>query len=198
MKYLIVGLGNPGEEYDGTRHNIGRMSVERVAKEADATPFKADKGSQSMLSQGKIGKGSLVFVLPNTFMNLSGKAVSYLVKTKSVPAERVVVIHDDIDLPLGTLKISFGRGSGGHRGVESVIRGLKTNEFIRVRVGVCPVTPSGKPKKPSGEDVVNGFLLAEFKKNEDVPLKKILKRVSEAVEVLVNDGRATAMNEFNQ
>jgi len=197
MKYLVVGLGNPGREYESTRHNVGRMAAERVAKDVDATPFKADKGSQSMLAQGKMGKGSLVVALPDTFMNLSGKAVSYLVKTKGVPAERTVVIHDDIDLPFGSMKFSFGRGSGGHRGVESIIKGLKTNEFVRIRVGVCPTTPSGKLRKPSGDEKVKDFLLGEFKKNEDAVLKKILKRVAAAIEVLVNDGRAAAMNEFN-
>ncbi len=198
MKYLVVGLGNPGEEYEGTRHNVGRMAAERVAKDADATPFKADKGSQSMLAQGKRGKGSLVIALPDTFMNLSGKAASYLAKTKGVPAERTVVIHDDIDLPLGSMKVSFGRGSGGHRGVESIIKALKTNEFVRIRVGVCPATPSGKLRKPSGDEKIKDFLLGAFKKNEEVLLKKMLKRVSEAVKVLVNDGRPAVMNEFNQ
>ncbi len=198
MKYLIVGLGNPGAEYEYTRHNVGRMSAERIAKEADAPAFKADKGSHAMLAQGKMGKGSLVIALPDTFMNLSGKTVSYLVKTKAIPAERVVVIHDDLDLPFGTLKLSFGRGSGGHRGVESVIKALKTNEFVRIRVGVCPTTPSGKVRKPAGEEKIKDFLLGDFKKAEDPTLKKVLKRAAEAVEILVNEGRPAAMTECNQ
>lgn len=172
--YIIVGLGNPKEEYALTRHNAGRMAADFVSEKVS---------------------GVKVFV-PDTFMNKTGGAVAKVVKSKKA-AEKLVVIYDDLDLPLGTLKISYNRSSGGHRGVESIIKALKTEEFIRIRIGVSPTTPSGKLKKPKGEAEVEKFILSDFKKPEMEILKKMFKKIAEAVGTIAEEGKEVAMTKFN-
>ena len=172
--YIVIGLGNPGEQYARTRHNTGRMAAD----------FVSDKV-----------KGIKVLV-PDTFMNLSGKFVAKHVKSKKA-AEKLVVIYDDLDLPLGSMRISYNRSSGGHKGLESVIKALKTEAFIRIRIGIAPTTPSGKLKKPQGESAVDKHILGEFKKPEMEILKKLFKRVQGAVEAIVEKGVGPAMTEFN-
>jgi peptidyl-tRNA hydrolase, PTH1 family len=173
--YIVVGLGNPGTEYRHTRHNVGRVSAELV--------------EQKELKGVKV-------IHPDTYMNRTGGAVLKAVKSKKA-AEKLVVIYDDLDLPLGSFKISYNRSSGGHRGVESIIKALKTKEFIRIRVGISPTTPKGNLKKPKGEDAVQKFILTDFKKNEEEVLKKVYKQVVSAVEMIVEGGLSVAMTKFN-
>ncbi|MBX4189010.1 aminoacyl-tRNA hydrolase [Candidatus Parcubacteria bacterium] len=173
--YTIVGLGNPGEAYAETRHNTGRMALEALSKkEIDG----------------------IKLISLDTFMNKSGSGVAKVIKSKKA-AEKLVIIYDDLDLPLGTMKISYNRGSGGHKGIESIIRALKTEAFIRVRIGISPVTPSGKIKKPLGEKNVERHILGKFSPKEALIFKKVLKRVVEAVETLSAEGLQTAMTQFN-
>ncbi len=196
MAWVIVGLGNPGEEYQGTRHNTGRLALEYFASAMKFGDWKEDKKSQAHIASGMIGKTAVVLVAPDTFMNKSGAAVMKFVKSQKA-AERMVVIYDDLDLPIGGLKLSFNRGSGGHRGVESIMNSVKTKKFTRVRVGVSPKTPGGKLKKPQGEDEVIKFILSKFKPAELVELKKVFKKVAEALEVVVSEGPQIGMNRFN-
>lgn len=196
MKFVIVGLGNPGDEYEHTRHNAGRLAVEAFDVSREFGGFQDDRKTKSDKSTGKLGTHTVTLLLPNTFMNKSGAAVKPLV-TNVKAAERLVVVYDDIDLPFGSIKISFGRGSGGHKGVDSIIRAVKTKNFVRVRIGVAPTTPSGKIKKPQGEQKVHDYLLGDFKKAELLALKKIFKTTSDAIESILRDGRAQAMNQFN-
>ena len=175
---LVVGLGNPGKEYENTRHNTGRILVRLVEKKLEDSKVK------------------IKFLTPDTFMNNSGRAVAPLVKSKK-DLENLVVIYDDIDLPLGKIKISFNRSSGGHNGLQSVIRSLKSEEFVRIRVGISPATPSGKIRKPAGEKDVLKFLLGEFKKSELETVKKLSKKVAEAVETIFEEGREKAMSLYN-
>ena len=184
--FYIVGLGNPGEEYENSRHNTGALSVQSFAKKNKFVFFETEK----------MGKEKIMLILPQTFMNKSGLSLKPLITSKK-KAENLVVIYDDLDMPLGKFKISFGRGSGGHKGVESIARSIKTKDFIRIRVGIAPATPSGKIKKPKGEQKILDFILGDFKKPELEKLKKVFKKVNEAIEVIVKDGRAKAMNEFN-
>src|SRR3989344_7967931 len=114
MAWIIVGLGNPGEEYDHTRHNTGRMALGHYAKSAGASEWKEDKKSKSLTTGAHVGKNLMALVLPNTFMNKSGAAVAKFVKSMRA-AEKMIVIYDDLDLPIGKIKISFDRGSGGHK-----------------------------------------------------------------------------------
>lgn len=196
MAYIIAGLGNPGDEYEGTRHNVGRMVLEHFAKKQDLDDWKDDKKLKARTTKGKVGKESVVLIEPETFMNNSGKALAPLVTNKK-QAERLIVVYDDLDLPLGALKISFNRSSGGHRGLESIIKALKTQAFVRLRVGVSPTTPSGKLKKPQGEKAVIDFILGTFKPKDLEVFKKTLKKTTEALELLVTEGREIAMGEVN-
>lgn len=173
---LVVGLSNPGEEYKNTRHNAGRIVVENISKKLEGEKIK--------------------FITPDTFMNNSGKAVTPFVKSKKDLAQ-LVVIYDDIDLPIGRMKISYNRSSGGHNGLGSIIKAVKSEEFLRIRIGICPTTPTGKNKKPKGEDKVLKFLLGEFKKDELDEIKKLSKKVAEAVETIFKDGKDKAMNLYN-
>jgi PTH1 family peptidyl-tRNA hydrolase len=196
MTWIIVGLGNPGEEYEGTRHNAGRMAVEYFAKKVGASAWKDDSKSKAHVASAKIGKSSVTLVLPDTFMNKSGTAVGKFVKSAKA-AEKVIVVYDDLDLPLGTLKVSFNRGDGGHHGLESIIKSVKSKKFARVRIGVSKATPKGVAKKPEGEQAVIDHILTRFKPAEMEILQKIFKTTSEAIESIVTEGAERAMNKFN-
>lgn len=194
--FLIFGLGNPGDEYEGTRHNVGRMVVSILAKNNNFDDFILDKKSNSLISSGKIGKEKVELVMPEGFMNNSGKTVGSLVKTKA-PFEKVIVIHDDLDIPIGSIKVSFGKKPGGHRGVESVSKVLKSDDFIRIRIGISPKTASGKIKKPQSEKDVIDFILGKLSKNENEALKKTVKNGAKAVEDILNNDLSFAMNFWN-
>ena len=183
---IIVGLGNPGKEYENTRHNTGRIMVGMIEKK---------------LSQ-ESSKLKIKFVTPDTFMNKSGPAVA-----KALTGEKVfkdlIVVYDDIDLPLGKIKISFNRSSGGHNGLESIIKALRSEKFLRIRIGISPAkksTPQGGlavARKPKGEKALLNFLLGEFKKTELETVKKLGKVVTEAVKMIYAEGPGKAMSLFN-
>lgn len=196
MAWVIVGLGNPGAEYDATRHNTGRMAAEFFAREMKFSDWREHKASKSRAASGMIGKTTVAIILPDTFMNKSGSAVAKFVKSAKA-AERLVVIYDDLDLPLGTLKLSFDRGSGGHKGLESIMNTLKTKKFTRIRIGVSPTTASGTMRKPEGKKIVNNFILTKFRAPELEELKRVFKRVAAALEMIVAEGPERAMNVFN-
>ena len=196
MAWVIVGLGNPGEEYKGTRHNAGRMAVSLYAEKAGMNGLKEDKAKKSTATGGLIGKTAAALVLPDTFMNKSGSAVSKYVKSAKA-AERLIVVYDDLDLPVGTMKVSYDRSSGGHRGLDSIIRDVKTRKFTRIRIGVAPATATGTIKKPQGDKAVNDYILGTFRPSEMETLKPILKKAAQAIEAIVLEGREKAMNQFN-
>ena len=172
---LVVGLGNPGSEYENTRHNTGRMMVFWI--------------------EDKINS-KVKFITPDTFMNNSGKAVVPFIKSKK-DLKDLVVIYDDVDLPIGKMKISYDRSSGGHNGLESIIKKLKSREFVRIRVGIAPATPTGKIKKPKGEEAMLKFLLGKYKEPELEELKKLSKKVAEALGIVFTEGKEKAMTLFN-
>lgn len=169
MKWIVAGLGNPGEEYVGTRHNVGREFLMALEKKLPA---------------------GVEVVLPDTYMNDSGKVFIKLVKSKK-QAEQLVVLQDELDLPLGKVKLSFGSSSGGHNGINSIQKALKTKDFVRIRIGISPATPKGKLKKPDSKKVVD-FVLGKFKPAELEVLKKARKLVEEAITLLVTEGREKA------
>ncbi len=194
--HVILGLGNPGDEFENTRHNTGRMFLERLHDAKDFAEWKTEKKPPMRWAKGEIGGKKSVLVAPDTFMNNSGRAAAHFIKSKK-EAGNCVVVYDDMDLPLGVIKISHDRGSGGHNGVESVINTLKTRTFVRIRVGVSPKTAKGVAKKPSGEDKVLKFLLGKFKPEELTLLKKVFQRVDEALECIVTQGYQQAMTQYN-
>lgn len=195
MGYIIAGLGNPGEEYSQTRHNTGRVLVSWFGKSVGAK-WKTDKKLNAEVAKVKISKTPVILVLPNTFMNSSGKSVKSLV-TSIKSAEKLIVIYDDLDLPFGKAKISFNKSSGGHKGLESIIKAIETEKFARVRIGISLVTPGGKIKKPSGETAVTKVILGKYKLEELTQLKKLSKKINEALEAFVLEGLEKAMTGFN-
>lgn len=200
MTFTFIGLGNPGEEYARTRHNTGRIMLDFFRVSHDFPEWKKDSTSNVLISKGKITYGkkthTVVLVCPETFMNKSGvSAKCFVDNAKS--AERTLVVYDDLDMPFGRAKISFNKSSGGHKGVESIIKALKTKAFARLRVGISPVTPKGTLKKPSGESQVEKLILGDFKTDEMAVLKKLSHRANEALELFVTEGRESAMTFFN-
>jgi len=196
MNYIIVGLGNPGQEYEWTRHNTGRMVVDAFAKLLEIEEFEIDKKLNSLVAKIKVGKNTVTLVKPETFMNKSGNAVGPLVKSKKA-AETLVVIHDELDIPFGKMKMSFNKSAGGHRGVVSVVKAVKTEAFIRLRIGISHVTAGGKMKKPQGEEAVIDLILSKFKPAEQIEFKKLAKKAAEGLEILVKDGREIATGHIN-
>lgn len=196
MGYIIVGLGNPGDEYRSTRHNTGRMAVAFFADKHGVDTWKADKALKAQ--RAKVADGiDATLLLPDTFMNKSGLAVKPLI-TSEKKAQKLIVIYDDLDLPFGAVRIKKEGGSGGHRGMESIIRSIKTKAFIRIRIGISPVTPKGTIKKPKGEEAVIGHILKPFSKKELEDLASVFERVSEALELIVQGEVEKAMNQCNE
>jgi PTH1 family peptidyl-tRNA hydrolase len=195
MAYIIAGLGNPGEEYVNTRHNTGRIILDHVQKEY-GNEFEFNKKLNAQVSEAKIGKEKVTLIAPETFMNLSGKAIAPLVKSIKA-AEKLIVIYDDFSLPLGRIRISYNRSSGGHNGLESIIKAVKTESFVRIRIGTAPENAKGNAKLINGEDKIEKFILGKFKEDEMKVLKKIGKTVAEALKVLIKEGREKAMSMFN-
>ncbi len=193
MAYVVLGLGNPGGEYANTRHNAGRMAAELFANEEHLSEFKLKKTAQALVSEGSVGKEKVMVALPEVYMNVSGKTALALVKSKAA-AKKLIVIRDDLDLPLGIIKMtSFGRGAGGHKGVESIMRALKTKDFVQIKIGIAGQTPKGKLKKVSGEEKVIKHVIGKFKPTEEAVLKKTLTKAVEATRLFVIDGAEKAM-----
>jgi PTH1 family peptidyl-tRNA hydrolase len=216
MSFIIAGLGNPGEQYEGTRHNTGRIMLAAVAKAIGldtAADFSFNKKINALTAEGSVGAGKkkekVTLVMPETFMNHSGKAIGPLVTTAGAAkgtggakvnlkkAEQLIVIYDDFNLPLGSLRVSFNRSSGGHNGVESIIKAAKTEAFVRVRVGVAPANAKGVAKVPHGEKEIEKFILSAFKPAEALELKKVAKLVIEAVSLIILESREKAMSVMN-
>jgi len=197
MKHIFIGLGNPGGEYELTRHNTGRFILETLSEKHGFSKWGENKKLNALVSEGEIGKHDAQFILPETFMNKSGFTVKKLA-TSLKRIHKLVVISDDIDLPLGSFKISYGKGDAGHNGIKSIIRALGTKDFIRLRVGISPkIRGSNQPKKPIGEKKVLEFLMSKFRRPEEVVIILIANDIYEAMEVIMEDGYEQAMNEFN-
>ena len=185
--YLIIGLGNPGQEYSGTRHNAGREIVEAFGKKMDFSTFRFEKKWNTDIAEGAMGKEKVVLALPNTLMNKSGVAAGALTRFFKVKPNHIIVVHDDADFALGVGKLSFGKRSAGHKGVESVIRALKTNEFWRFRIGIA-----GKRDIPAEK-----IVLRKFTPDEKRLAAKITKKTLQALEQSVSEGPEKAMNVYN-
>lgn len=192
MSLVIVGLGNPGKEYEKTRHNAGRMAVEALVKKEGLEELTFNKTANALVGKGAVAGEKAMLVLPETMMNASGKAVAPFVKSVKA-AKQLLVLHDDLDLPLGTIKMTFGRGSGGHKGVESIMRALKTKEFTRIRIGISAENKKHEVKKVSGEEKVIKHVIGKFRPAEEAILKKTLKKAMEASEVFASEGVEAAM-----
>jgi PTH1 family peptidyl-tRNA hydrolase len=196
--FVIVGLGNPGDGYADTRHNAGRMVVERLHDIFRCSDWEFDDEAKALYAEGEVANAFVELLLPETYMNRSGNALKPLMRERELEGtDWLIVVYDDIDLPLGTMKISHGRGSGGHKGVDSIIRTIGTRYFTRVRIGISEPLRGGGAKKPVGEERVTEFLLSPFRRKERTIIADIAPVVGEALETLITDGRDKAMSLYN-
>jgi peptidyl-tRNA hydrolase, PTH1 family len=184
--FLVIGLGNPGREYRETRHNIGFLVIDRLCKAMSISLSRMQ--SKALVGMGTLEGCKVVVAKPQTFMNLSGQSVGGLVRFFKVPLEQVIVAHDDIDLPLGTLRLRPGGGSAGQKGMASIIQQLGTQEFARLRLGVG---------RPPGQMDAAAYVLQRFANNEQEMLNLVLDRSEAAVRTFVREGLNTAMNLHN-
>ncbi len=187
MKFIIFGLGNPGSEYENNRHNTGRIIIKNIASLFDCEDFEVDKNINADKTSVKMPKNSISFILPNTFMNKSGDVLKKM-KLEKKDSKNIIVVYDDLDLPFGKMKFSFNKSSGGHKGLESIIKSIKTEEFYRIRVGISKTTQAGKIKKPKGPEDVISYVMKNFNEDELKELKKISKKIKEGIEVFTKEG----------
>ncbi len=193
--HYIVALGNPGQEYESTRHNVGFTALDFMV--ANLNLPKPVKSSQyaGKVSEGEILGEGVFLLYPETFMNHSGSAVKKMVPKDEI--SRLIVLYDDVALPLGEVKISFDRGDGGHNGIKSIISALGSKEFTRIRIGVAPTSFwTGKIKPLVGSDLSH-FVLGKFTSREQVKLTEVFTTVGDVVKVIVKDGYVKAMNVYN-
>ncbi|MFN2516879.1 MAG: aminoacyl-tRNA hydrolase [Pyrinomonadaceae bacterium] len=187
-QYLIVGLGNPGAEYEWSRHNLGFMLIDKIARAAGIDVNRRE--CRSLVGRAEIESFATKLVKPQTYMNLSGEAVGCLVAKHKLelPGENLIVISDDLALPFGTIRIRARGSAGGHNGLKSIIGALGTNEFTRLRLGIQPEHPVTDSKR---------FVLDSFPRASRSELEEILERSAEAVRTILKDGVLKAMTEYN-
>ncbi len=184
--YLIAGFGNPGREYRNTRHNVGFRLIDSVVSEFNTKLTKVQ--FKAMTGTIELDDARIILAKPQTFMNLSGQAVAALMRFYKIPLDKVLVAHDDIDLPLGTIRIRPGGGSGGQKGLASTIEKLGTQDFPRMRIGIG---------RPSGSQEAAGYVLQEFSNSDEKVLQNVLPQAVEAIKVFVADGLEAAMTRYN-
>jgi PTH1 family peptidyl-tRNA hydrolase len=191
---LIVGLGNPGRIYARNRHNIGFMCLRHFAK-THSIRFDKKQG-QARIGTGEVAGNKLIVARPQTHMNLSGESVIRLVNKFNISLNNLIVIHDDLDLPLGKIRLSQGSGSGGHKGVDSIITHLGSLDFPRLRVGIGrPPIIEGSAEDREAEVVA--YVLNDFTPEERKTITQVIPKVSEAILNLLNEGLTAAMNKYN-
>jgi len=187
---LIIGLGNPDKKYEKTRHNAGFRVTDEIAVNFQFPILNSQSKFNAQISKGVIEDENVILAKPQTFMNNSGLSVKKIVASYKLQIPSIIVIHDDIDLPLGKIKIVKNRGSAGHKGIESIINNLKTRSFIRFRIGIQPKI--GKPKNPEK------FVLQKFTKGEEKILEEAIEKAVKAIEMVIKRGVEKTMNKYNQ
>ncbi len=224
---LIVGLGNPGKKYIHAWHNLGFLVIDKFKEINNFPDFKLSKKSISLISMSLVDNKKIILVKPQTFMNLSGKTVKRIINYQlsiinkfsinQFSNKNLIIVHDDIDIPLGKIRISKGRGSAGHKGVQSIINELKTKDFVRFRIGIKPANSeqrtannlniektSARAKLGAGlvphRNKVSGagFVLQKFDRKQEKIIKEIIGKTAEAIEISLKEGLEKAMNRFNK
>jgi PTH1 family peptidyl-tRNA hydrolase len=186
VTYLIVGLGNPGRDYRDNRHNVGFRLVDRLAARLDVAFSRME--SRALVTKGEHADRRVILAKPQTFMNLSGQAVGALVRYYKVPLENLIVAYDEVDLPFGTLRLRASGGSGGHKGIASVIERLGTQDFPRLRIGIS---------RPPGRKEAADYVLQDFTNSECNALPAILDQAVDALLIFIEQGITEAMNKYN-
>jgi len=204
---LIVGLGNPGKNFEKTRHNIGFRVVDEFRSSSPFTSarvidefqeknnfpdFKLAKKFLAEISEESLDDAKVILAKPQTFMNNSGRAVKLLTRNYKLKAKSLFIVHDDLDLPLGKIRISIGRSSAGHKGVESIIKELKTKDFVRFRIGIKSEKAENRKQK------IEKFVLEKFSKDEEKNLGGVIKEAVEAIEMAIEKGVEKATSKYNQ
>jgi len=184
--YLIIGLGNPGREYKDNRHNIGFMVIDRIAVRLNAQGIKVQ--AKAIVTNALVQERKLILAKPQTYMNLSGQSVQGLLHFYKIPIENLIVAHDDLDLPFGTIRIRPGGGPGGQRGMASTIEQLGTKDFPRLRLGIG---------RPPGRMDPKDYVLQDFSKEDQKLLPEVLDRAADAALTFITDGLNKAMNKYN-
>jgi PTH1 family peptidyl-tRNA hydrolase len=185
---LVVGLGNPGRLYRWTRHNVGFLLIERLAEKHSIELTKG--GLKSIYGRGRIGKEGVILAKPQTFMNLSGEAVGPLLRFFKIPPGDLIVLHDDLDLPAGKIRIRLRGGHGGHKGIQSILETLGVDGFVRFKVGI------GRPGRTGQEPA--DYVLEPLDRGERESLKDMINQNAEALEFLIREGPQEAMNRFHK
>lgn len=197
MDFYIVGLGNPGEQYEGTRHNVGWDVLDFCIKEWQLPSIIQDRNLSGRVTDGEVSGKQVAVLYPDTFMNNSGSAVVKMVERSD--AEKLIVVHDDIDLPIGEVKVSRSRGDGGHNGIKSIIEKLGSKDFTRVRVGIAPRSLfTGTPKRPAGGGPLERFVLKRFGVREQKHLEYVREKTKQVIETILTYGVDEAMNRHNE
>ncbi len=186
---LIMGLGNPGRSYSNNRHNMGFICLKHFARRQGIRLDR--KQCRARIGSGEVNGGGVILARLQTFMNLSGPPVGCLLKKYRLSPENLIVIHDDLDLPLGKIRLRQGGSSGGHKGVDSIISALGSRDFIRIRVGI------GRPAPATDADII-GYVLGDFTSEEKQVVGPVVTEVSEAVTCLLSEGLVAAMNKHNR
>lgn len=198
---LIVGLGNPGDRYIGTRHNLGFETLDYFLKKyepLEKSTWEEDKKSKSEIKKIKVKDSQILIAKPQTFMNNSGIAVSNLLSYYKIGPQDLIVIHDELDLPLGKIQIKYGGGTAGHNGIESIIKVLGTDKFIRIRMGIGkPIKVEGKRLDVKSTRAIDSYVLQKFSENENHEVKNMVKRVQKSLELLLSHGFDAFMSKFN-
>ena len=192
--FYIVGLGNPGAKYEKTRHNAGWWVLDACVAAWELPEPVLRQRLEGRVSDGAVLGEEVTLLYPETFMNSSGSAVAKLVPRDGIPS--LILVYDDVDVPVGKIKISFGNGAGGHNGVASVIERLGTKDFVRVRIGVSPQNEAGVVVRPGGEDLA-AYVLEKVPVAEMKQYTGVLATAVEAIEMIMAEGKERAMNRYN-
>lgn len=184
--WLIVGLGNPGSEYEKTRHNLGFMLIDKLARDENSQVKREE--CRALVGRIEINSQMIELVKPQTYMNLSGESVNCLLKKDSRSAKNLIVISDDLALPLGKIRLRASGSAGGHNGLKSIAECLKTQDFIRLRIGIQPEHPTSDTKR---------FVLENFSKNDWEKVEQVLEQSAKAIHSVIKDGIGKAMAKYN-
>lgn len=192
--FIFIGLGNPGIKYQNTRHNFGQRALlyfwQEEKSKFNFTSWRLNKKLKSKLAQGHINRQKILLAIPLTFMNQSGEAVKKIKSFFKITSKQIWIIYDDLDLPLGKIRIRLSGSSGGHKGMNSIINNLKTEKIPRIRLGIY--------NHPLKKTQVEKFVLSKFNSQEEKIVKKVLKNVTEAIKLIVDHKQNKAMSLFNK
>lgn len=195
--FYLVGLGNPGDQYKHTRHNVGRSYLEQLAAGA-GYEWSKSKHANALYAYGSMVGADVELLLPETFMNKSGDTLAYVKDKHEAQPEQFIVLHDDVDLGIGEIKVSKGRGDGGNNGIKSIINRLGSKDFVRVRIGIAPRHWwTGEARRPAAGAPLERFVLQRFTRKESQQLLDLQPQITAAIESIIKKGPEGAMNEVN-